>query len=106
MGLDGAFGDAEPSGDLFVGEALGDELEDLGLAGAERDLRLASVEQHPGGARIERCATGGGGPYRGDQVVGISVFELVADRSGLEGGGDPGGVREGCEHDDGDVGVV
>ena len=44
MVLRGAFGDDEPLGDLPVGEALGDQLGDLGLAPAQRGRHARRAE--------------------------------------------------------------
>jgi hypothetical protein len=66
VAVDGAFGDAELVGDLAVAEALGDEVEDFLLAGAE----------------------GIGGPGLGGGVVGGVADE--GDEAGESGGGDDG----------------
>ena len=57
MELGGVFADAQAAGDAFVGQALGDQLEDLQLAGGQRlgeGTRVAS-----GRGRAERrCGSG------------------------------------------------
>src|SRR4249920_2613776 len=65
--LDGAFGDAEPSGDLLVRQSRRHELQHLGLASAQPRCRLPAplrFQQNSGRFRIERRAARLGGAYR------------------------------------------
>ena len=96
VGLHGPLADAQPAGDLLVGQPVPDQAEHLGLPAGELDLAgsRADAEQR---ARSPRDGSGDSPRPTArmpvEDVVGVGVLEQVADRAGVEGGDDPLGCR-------------
>jgi hypothetical protein len=91
VGLDRFVGDDKPGGDLGVGEAFGDEFQNLGLPGrqsVEAGYRLGVVRfvgplgefvnEPPGYCRSEQGVAGGDDPYGVEEPLGGGVFEQEA----------------------------
>src|SRR3972149_6846571 len=87
-----AFDDLEASGDLGISHALGDEEEDLDLAGAEAAavLEVAPlaaarvVEELDGGSGRDRCVAVHNATNVPDELVGQEVLEQVGIGAALE----------------------
>jgi hypothetical protein len=115
MGFDRVDTEIQEIGDVFVGFAFGDELEDFAFARSEEIVgvfgtaafEFADViveENFADGWAEERLAAGDG--MDGFDEVGFGgVFQEVAFSAGFEGAEDVAFVGMHAEHDDGDFGI-
>src|SRR5690606_34073705 len=101
----------EALADLAVGQALGDELEDLALLLGEPGqlvlLAVADAVEHPGGhRRVEQRLAPADPPDGVDQVGALHLLEQVAGGAGHDRRVDRVVVGERRQHDAGDLGVA
>jgi len=106
VAADGGVLDHEPGGDLPVGQAVGDELQDFPLAGGELveggaggDSRcwLAghAVDDPAGDRRGQQGVAGGDGVHGGDQLVRAGSLEQEPGGAGAQAGEDVVVIFEG-----------
>ena len=102
MRLDGALADAEPAGDLLVGQPLPDQAAAPRARAAVSSTRRRTARRAPqqlaGGPRVQRRLAAADRPDAGEQVLGVGVLEQVADRAGVERRDDPLAVGERRQH--------
>ena len=97
-----AFGDAQATGHLLVGQPLAHELEHLALARREvvaaRTAAVAGREELPRDPGVQRRVTAGDRTDGVEQVLRVGVLQHVAHRPGVEHVDDPVGVGERGQH--------